>query len=103
MTPYLYSVDLRVLSTPINPKEPTVTLWEREPNGKPFATPDAARAFARKLVVEHRAHEALVAALHKALPLLIMLGDYVGNKHQRCETILEVRNALDLLYDETTL
>lgn len=35
------------------------------------------------------------AALHAALPLLIKLGDFIGNADHRCEIILQVRAALE--------
>jgi hypothetical protein len=34
-------------------------------------------------------------ALQRALPLLIRLGDFIGNQENRCETILEIRNVLE--------
>lgn len=37
---------------------------------------------------------ALKALLREALPLLIRLGDYIGNDGGRCETILKIRDAL---------
>lgn len=42
------------------------------------------------------AAEALVA-LERALPLLIRLGDFVGNDDGRCEAILAVRGAIERL------
>jgi hypothetical protein len=37
---------------------------------------------------------ALKALLREALPLLIRLGDYIGNDGGRCETILKIRDAI---------
>lgn len=34
-----------------------------------------------------------IAAL-KALPLLVMLGDFIGNAHGRCDVISELKDAL---------
>lgn len=39
--------------------------------------------------------EAAKVALLAAVPLLIKLGDYIANADQRCETILQVREAID--------
>jgi hypothetical protein len=36
----------------------------------------------------------MLAALERALPYLIRLGDFTGNADGRCETILEVREAI---------
>lgn len=41
-----------------------------------------------------RAIPAAREALACALPLLVMLGDYIGNDHNRCTVILAVREAL---------
>jgi hypothetical protein len=37
---------------------------------------------------------ALKVLLREALPLLIRLGDYIGNDGGRCETILKIRDAI---------
>lgn len=39
--------------------------------------------------------EAAKVALLATIPLLIKLGDYIANADQRCETILQVREAID--------
>lgn len=44
-----------------------------------------------------KAEASAASALLRALPLLIKLGDYHGNKDGRCEAILEVRAALEAL------
>lgn len=33
-------------------------------------------------------------ALRKAVPLMVLLGDYIGNDYGRCEAILQARQAL---------
>ena len=43
----------------------------------------------------------VVAALSRAIPLLIRLGDFVGNDHERCETIGFCRDTLKLIGGET--
>jgi hypothetical protein len=42
--------------------------------------------------------ERVTNALERCIPLLILLGDYVGNKHERCEAIEECRMMLCALH-----
>ncbi len=36
-------------------------------------------------------------ALERAIPLLILLGNFISNKHERCEAIAACRDALEHL------
>lgn len=42
--------------------------------------------------------ERVTSVVERCIPLLILLGDYVGNKHERCEAIAECRTLLDALH-----
>ena len=50
-----------------------------------------------KTINDANVEKAVREALLRALPLLIKLGDYQGNADGRCETILAVRAALELV------